>query len=266
MYRRAFGIMIVVSYFATLFLGCSQPLSIFQQKEKEKEKENFFILNKEIDRALLSIEENKLSRDEKRKIYTAFILDAYKGIFLHPLKNKEEYIDWLNILEQGSSVEGVYRGLILSDSYLRMEKLNKKVKSNTKNFFAREVARDTLNMECVKEEVMDLKFVQLRNEIESIQKKVGDFNFFTLKRILSERLLSKISSLREDRKKLAHWYANLVSCWAFLKIDFGLEERNSSDFHFHFLWSMRNSLGRMQWEVLSRLHRIMNHYEHKGDK
>lgn len=252
-----------MTFFVCFFLFC------FACTEISYETENSFILNEDLDRTPLSIDQNNnLSKGDKRKIYAAFVLDAYRSVFLSPAKDKKVYVEWVNILEQGSSVEGLYRGLLLSGEYLYMETKKKKAKKNTLSFFAREMARITLGIDCRKLAegegiIKDLQATELKRKVDSLQRKASNFNFFTLKRILSEHILDEMSKLREDREKLAFWYADLISCWASLGIDFGLEERNKKDFNFHFTWSKRNSLGRMQWEVLTRFHRVINHYERK---
>ena len=46
----------------------------------------------------------------------------YTQIYLHPPRTKEEYNGWANVLYQGGSLEGVYRGLTLSREYRDLEK------------------------------------------------------------------------------------------------------------------------------------------------
>jgi hypothetical protein len=84
-------------------------------------------------------------------------------------------------------------------------------------------------------------------------------NFFTLKRILGEEAIRLINEkLEMGRESLAQWYGSWVVQMANRGVDFGIPKRNEADFQFHRKWALDHSNDQVTWEVLNRLHRVMN--------
>lgn len=86
-------------------------------------------------------------------------------------------------------------------------------------------------------------------------------SFYTLKRVLGDELLKLCSEKSNDQKEMAKWYGAWVNRMDGLKVDFGLPLRNNPDPEFHRGWAMSVSSDRLRWEVLNRIHRIINQYE-----
>jgi hypothetical protein len=85
-------------------------------------------------------------------------------------------------------------------------------------------------------------------------------SLFTLKRILGEKVLQEANKRKDDKDGLAAWYASFVSRWVKIGVPFGLVQRNREDEAFHFRWAKENNLGMVQWELLNRVHRVMNSF------
>ena len=191
-----------------------------------------------------------LTPNERKRINRQFLREMYEQVYAKRLTDLAFYSSWMNVLEQGASIEGVYRGLTLSDSYRALERGT--VSKEARDFFAREVAYLEV-----------LKNPKLRSESElakELAKSAEKLPLFTLKRVLGEKVLEAIELRKSDRAAVAELYANLVMRWFDSGVDFGFKQRNLQDRDFHHSWALRNSRGRVQWEILNRLHRVMNHH------
>lgn len=81
---------------------------------------------------------------------------------------------------------------------------------------------------------------------------------FTLKRILGDEALRLVAEKAVDPKALSTWYSAWAAQMAQRGVDFGHEKRNLAVTDFHRDWAMGASPDRIGWEVLNRLHRILN--------
>jgi hypothetical protein len=75
---------------------------------------------------------------------------------------------------------------------------------------------------------------------------------------MGERILAELEKRKADRAKLADWYSTLVIRWLQTDVSFGMLSRNRDDVEFHRNWAKENSFGLIQWELLNRVHRILN--------
>ena len=84
-------------------------------------------------------------------------------------------------------------------------------------------------------------------------------SIFTLKRVLGDWGL-KVIELRssESRDRLLGWFADFAVATARYQLNFGLKERNQLERGFHLNWATQSSEDLLRWEVLNRLHRILN--------
>jgi hypothetical protein len=83
-------------------------------------------------------------------------------------------------------------------------------------------------------------------------------SIFTLKRIMGDEALRVIASKKEYPEKLALWYSKWVVHMAARGVDFGVSQRNLADEGFHYRWALAAGDDRLKWEVLNRLHRVLN--------
>jgi hypothetical protein len=100
------------------------------------------------------------------------------------------------------------------------------------------------------------------------QKYYNDFSgasFYTLKRVLGDELVKlcteKAANGPNGQKDLAKWYGAWVNRMDGLHVDFGLPLRNNPDAEFHQGWATSVSADRLRWEVLNRIHRVINQFE-----
>jgi hypothetical protein len=83
-------------------------------------------------------------------------------------------------------------------------------------------------------------------------------SIFTLKRVLGDEAQKVVADKKAYREKLATWYSQWVVHMASRNVDFGLPLRNKPDEQFHYQWAMSSPDDRLLWEVLNRVHRVLN--------
>jgi hypothetical protein len=83
-------------------------------------------------------------------------------------------------------------------------------------------------------------------------------SIFTLKRVLGDEALHVVADKKQHPEKLAMWYAKWVVHMAARGVDFGIALRNKPDFQFHYDWAIKAGQDRIEWEVLNRIHRVLN--------
>jgi len=83
-------------------------------------------------------------------------------------------------------------------------------------------------------------------------------SIFTLKRVLADEALKVMEYKSEYPEKFALWYSLWAVRMAEYEIDFGLKQRHSRDDNFHYKWALKADSDRLKWEVLNRVHRILN--------
>ncbi len=83
-------------------------------------------------------------------------------------------------------------------------------------------------------------------------------SIYTMKRVLGDSALRVMEVKREYTEKFALWYGKWVLRICGRNVDFGLGLRNKADEQFHYKWALAAAPDRLQWEVLNRLHRVLN--------
>lgn len=189
---------------------------------------------------------------ERSGFHRWLVTEMQEQIFARPLKDKSESVGWANVLSQRGSIEGVYHGFVLSTEYLNLEQAKKPADVKALRFFGLEMA------------LLDLSYAPETDErVRSASAKYVSDNLntsiFTLKRELGERIVREADKRKNDPEKLAAWYSGIAARWAKLDVPFGLAQRNNKDEVFHFNWAKENTLGMIEWELLNREHRILNH-------
>jgi hypothetical protein len=200
------------------------------------------------------------------------------------VEDKTDYSGLLQSLNQGASLEGIYRGIIAGSRYRALESKSQAASPNELKAFAEEMAEIQGIMRSPTEfSIVDSKKApeitfpdgnipviaspssqEVKKKLDKsarVQEIVRIFigaSSFTLKRTLGEEALRKFDEDKSDPGVVAHWYAKLVVRLATSKVDFGLELRNSADFDFHFKFAQKIAIDRVKWEVLNRYHRYLN--------
>lgn len=225
------------------------------------------------------------------KANSEILSEMYKVVFhLEEVKDKSEFGGLNHSLNQGASLEGIYRGLVMGSRYRGLEastqaasprvlkafvgqmvELQLSMRSPTE--FQVESARQAPNIEfpeggettehpqvAKKRDTQEVTAKKDKNELinELLQIFIGASSF-TLKRVLADEALKKFDELKESPAELAQWYATFVMKMIDTKVDMGLELRSKPDFDFHFKFAQRMAPDRVKWEVLNRYHRYLNY-------
>ena len=227
--------------------------------------------------------------------------EMYQVIFLRESTGPVEYGGLLNSLSQGASFEGVYNGLMVSAEYRRLEAESRPAVPKTIRLFAEELTR--LQMELPRDQrtpitaelskpqggVVELpeggvdpspvasvshepqpsslpsgdSVAEAAALMDQIEGAFLETNLFTMKRVLGSEVFKVISAKKATRNVLATWFGLWSARMAERGIDFQYEQRNSTDADSYAEWAFGASTDRIQWEVLYRLHRVLNETEGK---
>jgi flagellar basal body-associated protein FliL len=188
-------------------------------------------------------------------------------------------------LNQGASLEGIYRGLVAGSRYRALESKSQGASPTELKAFAIEMSelQDTMKNPSTfdsdaksaptiqyptendantpvahdgSQEVTTKKDkTEVRNEL--LETFLGASGY-TLKRVLGNEALKKMDEMKDDRGEMAKWYADFVIRMAQSKVDFGLPLRSQPDYDFHFKFAQKMAVDRTKWEVLNRYHRYLN--------
>jgi hypothetical protein len=192
-------------------------------------------------------------------------------------------------LNQGASLEGIYNGIVHSSDYRALEEGYFGSSNEALRAFATELAAIELEFKTPKAfdaaaprplpvhdpfdvtpvgvigPPMSLEGVSgLKALSEAYRGYFAGSSVFVLKRVLgdeAQRLVAGKQAL--GRQALTDWYAAFAARAASLGVDFGLARRNGADARAHRDWARAASPDRLLWEVLNRLHRIVNAGEAK---
>jgi hypothetical protein len=199
--------------------------------------------------------------------------------------DESQFKSLLSTLNQGASLEGVYRGLVMGSRYRVLESKSRAASPQAIKFFAQEMAELQLSMQNPtrfdRENAKAFPSIEYPEGDESAT--VTDAspavdppkptrselteNFlqlflgatpYTLKRVLAEEALKKMEEMATSHGELAQWYTTLVNRVSASGVDFGLPLRNDPNAEFHFKFAQNSPVDRVMWEVLNRYHRILN--------
>jgi len=80
-----------------------------------------------------------------------------------------------------------------------------------------------------------------------------------MKRVLGDWALRVMTlRLEESPERMRDWYADFAARASKKGVDFGLGLRNESSRELHRKWADQATDDQIRWEVLNRLHRILN--------
>jgi hypothetical protein len=226
-----------------------------------------------------------LSAEAMSKQNSEILSEMFRVVFnQEAVDDKTDFSGLLQSLNQGASLEGIYRGIIAGSRYRALESKGQAASPDELKAFAMEMSElqdimrsptEFSNVDAKKApEIVfpdgDIPVVaspssqEVKKKLDKasrVQELVRIFigaSSFTLKRTLGEEALRKFDEDKSDPGVVAHWYAKLVLRLATSKVDFGLELRNRADFDFHFKFAQKIAIDRVKWEVLNRYHRYLN--------
>jgi hypothetical protein len=181
----------------------------------------------------------KLSPEKKRRYDLAFIREVSKITRNLKSKNDEDQ-RWLNVMSQGGTREGVYRGIVLDDRYKRLERGRYPVGQKVAEFSVY-YANNFLSQ--------DLKLSA-----------VSSSNFYTLKKVLVERSLEVLDSFPSNKDDIYDWYAVFSGYLARKYPNLWKNRlRKNKNLKSHKAWSKNVPEQHLKSEVIIKLHKTFNY-------
>jgi len=173
--------------------------------------------------------------------------EMYSIVLRQDPKDRAEFGNWVDTLNQGASLEGVYHGLVHSKNFQKLEETSRPASARAMTAFREEWSR--LSAE--------------GGSVNSTPPISARASIYTLKKELGERALQRVNALSPQQNELAQWYGKWAVQMCQRSIDFGVSLRNRADAGFHTQWAKTSSEDRLKWEVLNRLHRVLNEMEQR---
>ncbi len=203
--------------------------------------------------------------------------EMFRVVFDRKIEDRAFFGNWVDTLNQGASLDGMYNTLTHSEWYRLLETQFAKGNSNAAKFFSEEMEllqKDlpyftmmdksqtgplpVMGMESLLQVDRNPVQPQKRLPAAEMEKLFQKSSIYVLKRLLGDEALKWIEFRSNDRGKLAEWYGPWTSRMAKLGIYFGLEQRNWDRVDFHTKWAMTADPVLLKWEVLNRYHRVLN--------
>mgnify|MGYP000386210158 CR=1 FL=1 len=189
----------------------------------------------------LKSSKTKISKDKLEKSNLSFLYEIYNATRMTK-PNENEIAKWMNVMSQGGSREGVYRALVLDNTYARRE--NRDIQLTDKNVvFVQYYLGEFLDKSLKK---------------ESLEK----INFYTLKRVMTEQTLEILDELiYKNTDDFYNWYA-VFSAEIAKKYPekFGNKIRKSTSRERHKKWAMYVPIQHVKSEVVIKLHTLFNSF------
>ncbi len=174
------------------------------------------------------------------QVHAEMLHEMYTTVFRAEPPSREEFGSLVDSLNQGASLEGIYRGLVFGEAYRRLEE--------------KEVGHVPAPVRTVFERECSLLEMHLLKKLTPFEHVGG---FYRLKRLLADRALLVLEQMKTDPRRRALYFGDFASRMALL-VDAHLPERNKQDIVFHTAWADQADPDRIIWEMLLRLHLAMN--------
>jgi hypothetical protein len=181
-----------------------------------------------------------LKKEQSQKYDYYFVKELYQSTRKRKA-NRNDISKWLNVLSQGATREGVYRALVLDQTYRRLENFDESVSANAiefsnfyfKRFLGRELKTDSLE----------------------------GLNIYSIKRIAAEKTLEIIDSLYDSGDDVYSWYAVYSSELAGRGKENNVWKKKLRQDHSklrHYHWAKNVSEQYLKSEILIKLHLFYN--------
>ncbi len=225
---------------------------------------------------------------KRAQAHAELLREVYQVVTLEEPQDPQEFTGFLENLNQGGTLEGLYNGFTHSEVYRQREQKRVTVSDRTLPVFAKELvyltleqanptiftAEDALPLQRavepgVPEELgvpagksSDSKIAVIPRDIDKLaehyEKLFARASFFTLKRVLADEAMKVFAIKASSPDALSEWYGAWASRTSKLGVNFGLELRNRGDEKFHADFAKKAAPDRVRWEVLNRVHRVLN--------
>ena len=242
-------------------------------------------VDREMQSALSTEPEKTLSAGELAKANSELLSEMMKVVFNEKeIDDRSNFGTLVHTLNEGASLEGIYRGLVMGSRYRGIEAKSKAASPETLKVFAYEMAQIQSDMKSPTEFTKDARKApsieypdgasdtptelpdsqEVKPKLDQKQLMENLIHLFigaspyTLKRVLAEEAMKKMDEMKDSTGEMAQWYAKTTLHLIATHVDFGLAQRNLADFDFHFKFAQNMAEDRVRWEVLNRYHRLMN--------
>lgn len=276
-------VVVLISALGTGLAGCDQIAKVFDRAGTtlKTEIQNSPRLN---------------SRRAQRAQANAEVLaEVFHIVWMRKPSSKQEFGQWLDVFNQGATLEGIYNGFTRSSYYRSLEQSKSQTNAKALDAFVKilfelqmelpfptkfdsrsgkpleQITNPGLQAQELAPGVSAIEFnptkpkaLQESDRDRITRRYQGIFessSIFTLKRVLGAEALRVFEQkTRAGKTQLGEWYPRWVIEMGKLGIDFGLEQRNFGDPGFHKNWVLQATRDKIQWEILNRVHRVMNEY------
>ncbi len=172
-----------------------------------------------------------------------FVHEVYQAV-LEAKPTSTQASQWMNVLDQGGSREGVYRALVLSDQYAGLENFDPTSSDQVVQFTAHFLS------------------TYLDQGVDEDQ--LSNINSYSIKRIVTEQSLELVDTFvaENDRDSASRWYAIVSSDIAARYPSlWELKLRKSNNPRIHLNWAKRVSNQTLKSELMIKIHRVYNHLD-----
>ena len=223
------------------YLGMDIAIQIFGEKEETIKLPTIPEVIKDARnvRPQLKDVKSNISKEKIEKSNLSFLFEIYKAT-RQTKPNDDEVSRWMNVMGQGGSREGVYRALVLDNTYAGRENYDSPVTDGTIKF--------------VQFYLSD--FLDKSIKKESIEKT----NFYTLKRVITEQTLEILDELTyKNIEDFYSWYA-VFSAEMAKKYPEKFENkiRKSTSRERHMKWAKFVPIQHVKSEIMIKLHTLFN--------
>ncbi len=219
--------------------------------------------------------QKEVTTEAQKKLYESSQLlhEMFQVVLLREPYGPEEFGIYVNTLSQGGSLEGIYNGMVNSEQYHKLENTPAPAYPATVKVFAKLIS--PLQKELLKTAFRPTDLgVNAPFDSTQYEKLYAKASFYELKRFLGNEAMKVVEAKLgkgDSRAELAQWYSDWVAQVAQVaqtmaqNVDFGIPLRNRADSAFHHDWvmSLKSDMvsDRVNWEVLNRVHRVLNFVE-----
>lgn len=178
-----------------------------------------------------------LKPEIEQKFNYAYLREVYEAT-RQAKPTDEEVNQFMNVLAQGGTREGIYRSLVLDATYAGMENWDKPVKSATADFAVYFYAK------------------YLGKKIN--KKSFEGWSVYSLKRLVTEKTLDMLDAFK-DREHLERWYA-IMSADLAVKFPtiWSNNLRKNGKAEDHKAWASKVPLQHIKSEVIIKMHTAFN--------
>lgn len=194
----------------------------------------------ECDKGGVTINEEKLTPEQREKYNLSFLSEIHQ-VTRNRKADKNFLVKWMNVMSQGGSREGVYRAMVLDGTYAGLENFENPINDGT-----------------IEYAISYFKTYLGRNVKSS---SFEEMNFYSLKRIVTERTLEILDELSKTPDDLNRWYAvfSMDLAKKYPELWGKNQVRKNQSASFHLAWAGKAPSQHLRSEVIIKLHSVFNH-------